>query len=327
MSFHFFLVKYLYATRLNRYIWERDIELLLFNFKSPQKEFEISGVKFGGNPLTRPMVMVGSLFYSKHKVVTDMAKGDFDKSETERQINLQDELSEKTGLPCALDVISSTSMAMEKFLSYVANIFDGPIFMDGSTDDVRIAGANLVNEWGLKDRIIYNSITPDYKEIELETIKAVKIISSVILAYTSTEFTSSGRIKAIKYLLPKISNAGVVKPLIDSCVIDIPSLGSASRTIIKIKDELGLPVGNGSHNAISTWRGLEKKFGKNARKPTIASAAGLTASMGGDFCLYGPLHTAQDVFPVVAMINAAQEQLGIEDGNKPNRKLPLFRIG
>lgn len=299
----------------------------MWQFNSEQKKFNISGVNFGGSPTERPIVMVGSIFYSKHKVVKDMANGEFDKIETEKQINLQQDISDKTGLPCALDVIASTTKSMEKFLRFASEVSEVPIFMDGSTYDVRISGADLVSEWGLQDRIIYNSITPDYKEVELEKIRDSKIKSCVVLAYNSTVFSSIGRIDAIKKLLPKIEEYGITKPIIDSCVIDVPSLGSACRTILEIKNELGLPVGNGSHNAISTWRGLEKKFGKEARKPSIATAAAVTASVGGDFCLYGPLHTSTYVFPTVAMVNAAQEQLGIEDGRKPDRTLPLFRIG
>ena len=111
-----------------------------------QKKFEISGVSIGGSPNTRPMVLVGSIFYDKHSVVKDMAKGEFDRAETERQINLQDELSDKTGLPCALDVIASTPKSMERFLRFASEVSDKPLFMDGSTYDVRIAGADLVSE-------------------------------------------------------------------------------------------------------------------------------------------------------------------------------------
>ncbi len=299
----------------------------MWKFESAQKKFEISGVSIGGSPSERPTVLVGSLFYAKHKVVKDMALGEFDRAEAEKQINRQEELSDNTGLPCALDVIASTPKSMEKFLSFSADVSDGPIFMDGSTADVRIAGVALVSEWGLKDRIIYNSVTPDYKETELEQIMAAKINNVVILAYSSSAFSAKGRINVINELLPKLEEKGVTKPLIDTCVIDIPSLGSASRVILDLKQKIGLPVGNGSHNAISTWRGLEKKFGVEAKRPSIAAAAAITAAVGGDFCLYGPLHTAPYIYPVVAMVNAAQEQLGLEDGLKPNRSLPLFRIG
>lgn len=299
----------------------------MWRFKVEQKRFQIGGVSIGGSPGERPTVMVGSLFYAKHKVVTDMTRGEFDRAEAERQINLQEEVSDKTGLPCALDVIASTPPAMERFLRFAADSSTRPLFMDGSTDDVRIAGAKLAAEWGLTGRVVYNSVTLDYKKVELETIRDAKIESCVILAYQSTAFTAAGRIKAVKDLLPKVEEHGVTKPLIDTCVIDIPSLGSASRAIVELKQELGLPVGNGSHNAISTWRGLEKKFTLEARRPSVAAAAAITAAVGGDFILYGPLHTAPYVFPVVAMVNAAQEQLGLEDGAKPNRTLPLFKIG
>ena len=299
----------------------------MYSFKVPQKKFLISGVSFGGSPGERPTVMVGSIFYAKHKIVKDITKGEFDKAEAEKQVNLQKELSDKTGLPSALDVIASTPQSMERFLRFSADVFDGPLFMDGSTDDVRAAGAELASQWGLSNRIIYNSVTPDSKESELDKIRATNTENCVILAYVSTSFTSHGRIKAVNELIPKLEQRGVTRTLIDTCVIDVPSLGSASRALFEIKQSLGLPVGNGSHNAISTWRGREKKFGFESKRPAVAAAAAITAAVGGDYCLYGPLHTAPDVFPVVAMVNAAQEQLGLEDGEKPNRALPLFKIG
>jgi len=299
----------------------------MWRFKAEQKRFQIGGVSVGGQPGERPTVLVGSLFYAKHIVVVDAETGEFDREEAERQLNVQDELSDRTGLPCMLDVIASTPKAMERFLSFALETSERPILIDGSTHDVRISGVELAEQWGVSDRVVYNSITPEFKQTELEKIQEAKIRSCVILAYTSTDFTSRGRVKAVKELIPKVEAYGVTKPLIDTCVIDVPSLGSASRALVELKDELGLPVGNGSHNAISTWRGLASKFSPDARRPGVAAAAAVTAAVGGDFCLYGPVNTAPYVFPAVAMVNAAQEQLGFEDRLKLDRSLPLFKIG
>ncbi|MHA1410696.1 MAG: hypothetical protein ACTSQY_10400 [Candidatus Odinarchaeia archaeon] len=48
---------------------------------------------------------------------------------------------------------------------------------------------------------------------------------------------------------------------------------------------------------------------------------------GADFILYGPIENAKYVFPSVALIDAAIEQIQLEQGSKPNTKLPLFKIG
>ena len=42
----------------------------MFTFENEQKVFEIAGVKIGGQPGAFPTVLIGSIFYDKHKIVT-----------------------------------------------------------------------------------------------------------------------------------------------------------------------------------------------------------------------------------------------------------------
>jgi tetrahydromethanopterin S-methyltransferase subunit H len=100
----------------------------------------------------------------------------------------------------------------------------------------------------------------------------------------------------------------------------------AFKTIFDVKNELGYPAGCGAHNAINTWRGLKAKMGLEAYKPCSAVANALTLAAGADFVLYGPIEDAPFVFPAVAMVNAAFEQLMIERGKVPPLTHPIFRI-
>jgi tetrahydromethanopterin S-methyltransferase subunit H len=45
-------------------------------FEKEQKVFDSSGVKVGGQPSEYPTVLIGSIFYDGHKIVTDAMKGD-----------------------------------------------------------------------------------------------------------------------------------------------------------------------------------------------------------------------------------------------------------
>jgi len=140
------------------------------------------------------------------------------------------------------------------------------------------------------------------------------------------QFGTEGRITAIKKLLPIINQAGIDKPIIDTFVLDIPSFGMASRAMFDIKNELGLVVGCGAHNAITTWKGLKTKMGKHAKNPCIASTMAVTAAVGGDFILYGPIKDAKYVFPSVSMIDAAYAQVLRERRESISRDHPLFKI-
>jgi tetrahydromethanopterin S-methyltransferase subunit H len=121
-------------------------------------------------------------------------------------------------------------------------------------------------------------------------------------------------------------SAGIEKPLIDTVVLDIPSLGMACRAIHELRKEFGLPVGSGAHNAVGTWKGLKKKMGKQATDPSMAAACAITIAAGANFVLYGPIEFADYMFPTLAMVDAAYAQLSIEDGNRPDPQHPIFKI-
>jgi tetrahydromethanopterin S-methyltransferase subunit H len=80
----------------------------LFRFEKEQKIFEVGGVKIGGQPGELPTVLIGSLFHEGHRIVKDPKLGIFDKRRAERLTNIQEEMSEKKGVPCMLDVVGET---------------------------------------------------------------------------------------------------------------------------------------------------------------------------------------------------------------------------
>ena len=298
----------------------------MWKFKAEQKKFEIGKVKIGGIPGERPTVLVGTIFYNKHKIVTDQNKGEFDREKAEACIKTQEEFSDKTGNPHMLDVVGASPEAMKKYLEFVSSVTDAPVLMDGVSADIRIAGLDYVKEVGLKNPIIYNSILPEYKQAEIDKIRETKTRNVLLLAFNMKEFTSTGRVKAIKNLIPIVTSAGADQLLFDTTVIDIPSLGMASKALWELKDELGYPVGCGAHNAIGTWKGLKKKMGSQAHDPSMAVAAGITVALGADFVLYGPIESASYMFPSIALIDAAYGQLIMEQGRMLDRSHPIFRI-
>jgi len=298
----------------------------MWKFEAEQRLFQIGNVKIGGKPGQTSTCLIGSLFYHKHYVVKDALKGEFDHEEAERLIKRQEEFSDKTGNPHMIDVVGSTSEALAHFLDFVSGVTQAPILLDGVSADIRVAGLDYVKDSGLEDRVVYNSLLPDYKMEEIEKIKEVGIKSAILLAFNTKEFTSQGRIKAIRELLPVATGAGIEKPMIDTAVIDIPSLGMACRAIYELRREFGLPVGSGAHNAIGTWKGLKKKMGRQATAPSMAAACAITVAAGANFVLYGPIEFADYMFPTIAMVDAAYAQLSIEDGAMPDSKHPIFRI-
>jgi len=297
----------------------------MLRFKAEHKTLQIGSIKVGGKPGLAPTVLVGSIFYNKHYVLKDELKGEFDREEAERLIKLQEEFSDRTGNPHMVDVVGSTAEALNRFVDFVSSVTEAPILLDGTTAAVRIRGLDHIEDCGLEDRVVYNSISPDFKREEIERIRDVGIKNAILLAFTA-EFTSQAKIRGIRELLPVANDAGIENPLIDAAVVDIPSLGLACRVIYELTAELGLPVGAGVHNAIATWRGLKTKMGSQAKDSSMAAASAIAVASGASFVLYGPIESADSMFPAIAMVDAAFAQVAIEEGAMPDPKHPIFRI-
>ncbi len=109
-------------------------------------------------------------------------------------------------------------------------------------------------------------------------------------------------------------------------MLDIPTLGSASRALMEIKRTLGFPAGCGAHNAVDTWRGLKSKMGLQAKESSMVSASVIAACFGADFILYGPIENAPTVFPSVSMVDASLGYLSFEGGVRPHPPHPIFKI-
>jgi tetrahydromethanopterin S-methyltransferase subunit H len=298
----------------------------MFEMKVEQKIFDIGGVKVGGVPGKDPTVLIGTIFYKREPLVQDEKKGLFDRDEAEKWIRRQEELSDVTGIPGMLDVEGSTAQSMEKYIDFVAGITDVPLLLGGPTPEVREAGLKLVEEGGLEDRVVYNSLMPGCSEDEMEIIGASGVDSAVLLAYNVADLTARGRLEALVGLLKSTERHGIGKPLLDTFVMDVPSLGIAFQAFRDAKSTLGLPVGCGPHNAIGLWKGLRQKMGMKSKRSIVASVNAFTAASGADWILYGPIESAGVAFPAVAMVDAAYAFPKIQAGVRIGRDHPLFRI-
>nr|MDO8079145.1 tetrahydromethanopterin S-methyltransferase subunit H [Candidatus Freyarchaeota archaeon] len=281
----------------------------VFAFEKEQKVWDINGVKIGGQPGAYPTVLIGSIFYDKHKIVSDRQKGIFDKKKAEELINKQDEMSDKTGNPCILDIVGDTAEALEKHIDFVASVTKAPFLVDSTLPDARLAAIKYAVEAGLVERAIYNSIDVHSKESELNTLKELGVKSSMILVFSPKALMPEGRIELLKGaggekgLIQKAQEAGIKNMLVDTAVLDVVSISFAAQTIYSVKNEFGLPSGCGPANAITAWKKIKKEFPPASYKACISGSVLVTAMVGADFALYGPIEEAESVFPACAMVN------------------------
>ncbi|MEM3704144.1 MAG: tetrahydromethanopterin S-methyltransferase subunit H [Candidatus Bathyarchaeia archaeon] len=306
----------------------------MFKFEKEQKVFEISGVKVGGQPGEYPTVLIGSIFYAGHKIVNDQSKGEFDKKQAEVLINKVESLSEKTGNPFILDVVGDTPEALINYINFISDVTKCPFLVDGAASKIRLPAIKHATEIGLVERAIYNSIDFHVTDEEIKTLKDCKVKNAVLMAFNPKKPWAEGRVSVLKGepeqkgLLQATEEAGIENILVDTAVLDMPSIGVSAKAIYLIKSEFGLPAGCGPANAVTTWKKVKKgEFGHSAYEVCSGGSGILTQMMGANFVLYGPIELSEAAFISCAMTDALIAYVARRMGTTiKTREHPLYKI-
>lgn len=301
----------------------------MFRFEKEQKVFDIGGVKFGGQPGEYPTVVIGTMFYNRHKIVTDSDKGIFDKEKAEKLWQDQLEICDETGVFCVNQIVGETAESMKRYMDWFSEIDSKtPFLMDSSDGDVRAFSAAYATEVGLEKRAVYNSVNASIEEKEIKALRDSKIRASIILAFNAVDPSVSGKINILEKggtgltggLMDISEKCGIESPLIDVAAVPLGSgSGPSMRAITAVKGHTGLPVGGGFHNTASSWDWL-REFKKKQKQPKefyLPADIGtnlVAQTLGADFLLYGPIENAKYITPAVAMVDIMLEENARELG-------------
>ncbi|MCK5631638.1 tetrahydromethanopterin S-methyltransferase subunit H [Candidatus Bathyarchaeota archaeon] len=307
----------------------------MWKFEKKQQNYDISGIKIGGNPGERPTVLIGNLFYRGMPEVYNHKNGSFDKKAIEKWLSTAEVLSEESGAPHLLDIMAMYPEAIPNYINFVADHDDSPFLIDGANKETRIRALKAISELGLQERVIFNGITPKTSKEELLAIRSAGVKTAVIMAYDELDYTPEGRISALQGtadqegLLAFAEKAGIQKVLVDTIVFDIPSISYAAEAIRLVKEELGYPSGCSPANATFSWkqasgssRLVEGFSAVNASVHTIAQL------WGADFLIYGPIKQAKFIIPSCAINDAVVAYYSMKRlGTKPLKDShPLFKV-
>ena len=306
----------------------------MFRFKNEQSIVNVAGVRFGGQPGSLPTVLCGTIFYQGHRIVEDDERGIFDHAAAERLVIRQAELSGETGCPAVLHIYARTIPALLKYLDFAETVWSGPFIIDSVESSTRSVALSVLSEMGYADKAIYNSISLATDEAEARALQDFEVDSAIVLAYNpgvpgvegAMQILETGGMVKEEGLIPLAKRLGISNILIDPGVVPLGSgAGSALRFSVVAKSRLGLPVGSGIHNAVSSWQWLREKE-RTTRKCCDAAAACMQLAMGGDFLLYGPIESCEVIFPAVAMADILVAEAVRDLEIYPEATHPLFRL-
>jgi len=272
----------------------------MVQFKREQIVYTIGGVEIGGRPGERPMVLVGSIFFSKHRIVTDPERGLFDEAKARELLEREAEMVSFTGNRRIIDPIGDSAQALIRYIDFVAKTTDAPILVDSPMQTARIEALKHFAGTAVMERLVYNSIAEDCTEDELETMRLSGIKSAVLLAFSTAAIKPKDRLAMLREkLIPAAQKAGIENILVDTGVLDVASVGWAAQAISVIKDETGYPTGCAPANALFQWEKMRRR-GESSFQAAAASVFSFVRAHGADFIFYGPMRFAPWVYPACA---------------------------
>jgi tetrahydromethanopterin S-methyltransferase subunit H len=297
----------------------------MFKFDRKQEVFDFGKFKIGGQPGEYPTCCIGTMFYARHKIVSDPEHGVFDKEAAEKLWNKQVEMSDITGNSCMNQIVAESDEAMAKEIDWFVGLSDYPFLIDSSAPSVRAFGVKYATEIGVADRAIHNSINASITPEELQAVKDSDLDSAIILAFNAMEAGTQGKMNILtkaaggakKGMLEYAKECGITRPLIDTAAMPLGSgSGATVRACIAVKAMLGLPVGGGFHNGASAWDWMKKwkKEHKEAFAPVDIGSNLVAGIVGADYYLYGPIENAPMIFPAAAMVDIMKAESAKELG-------------
>ncbi len=274
----------------------------MFKFEKEQKVVEIGNLKVGGQPGENPTVMVGTVFYAKHPALLNEKTGEFDKKIVESEINEFMSVIDDTGMQAVIDVVGASPEALIKECEFIADLVEIPFLVDGLNDSIRIPTMEGLQERGLLDRAILNSIDENTTDESLEKLKSIGVKYAILLLFGNKYILPKLKIKLLtETLIPKAQKANITNFMIDTAVLDLASIPICAETVRLIKSDFGYPSGFAPANAIYGWN-FVKKYGDIPRCGAIASINTYAVNAGSDFVLFGPVKFGKCVVPSLALV-------------------------
>jgi len=265
-------------------------------------------LKIGDATIGGPMgsitgLVVGSIFYDKHSLVSDPFAGEFDENRAAELIDRVNKLSERYGVQMAFDIVAASPRAMERFLEFVSARTTLPLFINATEAEARMAGLEAAAKLGILNRSIYASLNEDTEDEELELLGRQRPAAVMILAADVSNPTPEGSCEMIEnYYQPMLKEIGVEAPIVDLGTMDPPSIGLNIRQIQAVRERFGYPAGCAFSNCFPQWTSV-RQLGREWVNLSLATALIACRAAGGDYLHYGIIEKAA----VAAHVSATAE--------------------
>lgn len=303
----------------------------MLTFTAAQKVFSWGDTSTGGQPGERPPVLIGSIFFSGHRIVSDPIKGVFDEARARDLLTAEAELAEAYGLKRMIDVVGDTEEALVRYIEFVAAHTEDPILVDSSFTEVRLKACRHFKGTEVWPRLVYNSIDEHHTEKDWEELAELGPEAAVVLAFSSRALQPAAVLRLLAGedgrggLLGRAQAIGIKKLLVDVGCLDVPGTARSALLIKEVKDKLGYPAGCAPSNSFHTWQ--KSRFREEGEMVAAGAAVyAVPLLWGADFIFYGPIRHARWVYPACAAASAVVAYGARQGGVRPMKNHPLYKI-
>ncbi|HET7009427.1 MAG TPA: hypothetical protein VFI11_01515 [Anaerolineales bacterium] len=309
----------------------------MFRLSSPQKVCRIAGIEIGGQTGERPPLLIANMFQTGDKLFIKRAEFEFDRVKAKERLQDLEKISERTGIPAMVGMVAPKGYdEMRVYTEFFLENSRLPFAVDTWTEKARLETARYIADQGLQDRFLYNSITAWDKDIptQVARLKEYGIRHVVVQAFDlGGDKRPSGRIKALEVLLPMVEQGGFDSVLIDTSVMNLPTIGFTLTANRLVKEKFGWPSGCAPSNGSYMWlKGCQETWGQDGGRDVFRGAdAGLHALatiLWTDWMVYGPMTGTRRIFGAVASAMAVLATLVHEEGGElpAGGSHPLHRL-
>ncbi|MHA1713483.1 MAG: hypothetical protein ACTSW4_05550 [Candidatus Ranarchaeia archaeon] len=288
---------------------------------------KVGNILIGGEIGEQPTAVIPSMFFEGHKIVRNKKKGLFLQDEAECQVNFLEQIQDETGNPVILDLVADNADALRRYTEWALETTHLPLSIDGVSMDARIPVAEWLCQIGAQKRVLYNSITPSSPIEELQALSNLSYPTCILLLSSRSVLTSDHRVEIVKNMLLRLSQFNIKQLLIDTMVIDRPSIGPAAIACKIVKQEYQLPVGCAPGNTYSNWDHLDLPKTTRSHAAMYAATVTFPVAMGADFLFTGPSRITKWIARAIAVADAllAQDRRWSKQTHL-DKSHPLFHI-
>ena len=255
-------------------------------------EVHVGDCVIGGPFGAHTGLLVGSIFYDGHSLVSDALAGTFDEDRAGVLLRRVEDLGRRYGVQMALDVIAASLESMSRCLEFVARRSALPMLINATEPEVRIRGLEVADGLGVLERCIFASLNEDTADEELEALSAHRPAGVMVLACDVMDPTPENTCRLLEErYLPMLGQIGVDVPIVDTGVMDPPSIGLAIRSIEAVRQRYGFPAGCAFSNAFPQWSAV-RALGRPWSDLSLAAALVACRAAGADFLHYGIVERA-----------------------------------